>query len=166
MDEIKVRQLEIEDLPALFRLIPALWIDQGNPPTNDIWIGEATEFIKKRLGTTMTGFVAEHPEQPKELISIGLAVITDQIPTFWNTSGKVGYCQWFYTAPEFRRQKIGYRITQKIVAWFQENEVVRIQLHATKNAVKFYEQFGFEESTEWPNLVWRKPGTAWKPSKR
>ena len=70
-----VRPIEIDDLPALYRLIPRLWIEQEFIPTNEKWIETSGDFIKKHLGDLVMGGVAIDPDNPKEIVSCGFGVI-------------------------------------------------------------------------------------------
>jgi GNAT superfamily N-acetyltransferase len=156
---LETRQIKIDDLPALYRLIPRLWIEQGHAPTNEVWIDTSGDFIKKHLGKLVIGAVAIDSNNPHEIVSCGFGVIWQQLPTFWNISGQCGFCQWFYTTPEHRGQKLGDQIMRIVMDWFAERGITRVQLNATHKAMPFYNRFGFELNEGWPQMQWKKPGT-------
>jgi len=155
--KIVVRPIQIDDLPALYRLIPRLWIEQSIAPTNEVWVDTSRDFIKRHLGTLLIGAVAVNSRNPDEIVSCGFGVIWQQLPSFWNTSGKNGFLQWFYTAPEHRGQKLGDQIMRILMDWFIEQGITRVQLNATVKAIPFYERFGFELAEDWPQMQWKLP---------
>ena len=157
---VVVRPFTIADLPALYRLIPRLWIEQGHTPTNEVWIDTSRDFIKAHLGTLVFGAVAVDSSSPSEIVSCGFGVIWQQIPSFWIPTGRQGYCQWFYTAPEHRGQKLGDQIMRIVMDWFVGQGITRVQLNATHKAMPFYERFGFELAQERPQMQWVKPGVS------
>ena len=160
MSKIFVRPVEIDDLPALYRLLPRLWIELGIPPTNEVWVDTSKNFIKKHLGTLVVGAVAVDSNNPDEIVACGFGTICQQLPTFWNTSGRYGFCQWFYTAPAYRGQKLGDEIMRIVINWFIEQGITCVQLKAPRKARPFYERFGFKLDEKWPQMQWWKPGSS------
>jgi GNAT superfamily N-acetyltransferase len=97
------------------------------------------------------------PHRPNEIVSCGFGVILSRIPSFWNISGRCGFCQWFYTAPEYRGQKLGDQIMRIVMDWFVKQGITRVTLNATHKAMPFYKRFGFELAVGWPQMEWKKP---------
>ena len=65
------------------------------------------------------------------------------MPTYHNPSGKKAYIMNIYTAPEYRRQGIAYRMLDLLVEAAKEQGVLQIALEATDMGRPLYKKYGF-----------------------
>ncbi len=84
-------------------------------------------------------------DRPGQLIAAAAGVINQRLPGPRNPSGRVGYVQWVATEPEFRRQGLARQVMQGILAWFAEQQISVVELHATADGEPLYRSLGFDE---------------------
>lgn len=65
------------------------------------------------------------------------------MPTYHNPSGKKAYIMNMYTAPEYRRQGIAYKLLHLLVGEAKRRGIQSISLEATEAGRPLYEKFGF-----------------------
>lgn len=65
------------------------------------------------------------------------------MPTYHNPSGKKAYIMNMYTAPEYRRQGIAYKVLLLLVGEAKKRGIKSISLEATEAGRPLYEKFGF-----------------------
>ena len=71
---------------------------------------------------------------------------------------KYGYIAEVWVEEEFRGKGIGKKLLKEIIKWFKEKGIRWIRtdvLQKNKNAIKFYEKFGFKEFCKYMEL-WLK----------
>ena len=89
--------------------------------------------------------IAELEEKPA---GYALARIFTGESTADNGTGKVGLFDELFVEEWARGQKIGQKLTDKVLDWFKINGISRLKLQAytwNKTAQKFYEKNGFRE---------------------
>jgi GNAT superfamily N-acetyltransferase len=134
-----------DDLPEVIRLAKLLWGDMDLPVQAGDWERNAIQFLIESLrNDTVRVSVVDDPNIPGRLIATGVGVTHAMTPSYWLANGKMGYVQWFYTAPEYRRQGLAGAILDDLIAWFTANEVTRVQLHSAPDAISIYRAKGFE----------------------
>lgn len=157
--EFPIRLATKEDTDEILRLARAMWAEWNVEAPDGPWLENARTMISTRNGTDgYRVLVVDDPNDPSRLISMGIAVTYDLTPAIWLPNGKMGYLQWFYTHPDFRKQGIATDMVQQFLDWFNENNVTRVQLHASKMAQSLYATNGFEES-DFVNMWWMAPNT-------
>lgn len=75
------------------------------------------------------------------------------MPTYHNPSGRKAYIMNMYTAPEYRRQGIGYHTLNLLVEAVKEREVCQIALEATDMGRPLYEKYGFTKMQDEMELI-------------
>lgn len=78
------------------------------------------------------------------------------MPTFHNSSGWKAYIMNMYTAPDYRRCGIAYKMLDLLVAEAKERSITAISLEATEAGRPLYEKYGFvkmQDEMELPNEV-------------
>ncbi|HEX3732722.1 MAG TPA: GNAT family N-acetyltransferase [Mycobacteriales bacterium] len=88
--------------------------------------------------------VAHERGKPQSLVASGAAWIHQILPAAWLPNGKLGYLQWFYTAPAWRGRGIAHAIGEQLIAWLGQAGCTRVQLHAIDKAAPVYRRLGFE----------------------
>ena len=87
----------------------------------------------------------------KQLTCVFAAVINDKIIGFVSASidKKTGYIEDIFVKEEYRNMKIGNKLFSKILKWFDENEIKKIELHVStgnESVLEFYAKFGFKKT--------------------
>lgn len=67
------------------------------------------------------------------------------MPTYHNPTGKKAYIMNMYTAPEYRRNGIAYKMLDLLVTEAKSMGISAISLQATDMGKPLYEKFGFIE---------------------
>jgi GNAT superfamily N-acetyltransferase len=148
----------VNDVPEVIRLAKLLWDDMDLPQHAGEWEDNAGLFFERALDDGSTRLlVADDPNDLGSLVATGIALIYQQTPAYWLPNGKMGYVQWFYTASQWRRQGLAGEILDDFIDWFRRNDVLRVQLHSSADAVSFYEAKGFEP-TMYGNYWLHLPG--------
>ncbi len=93
-------------------------------------------------------------DEPGHLVAAGAGVINQRLPGPRNPTGRVGYIQWVATDPAFRRQGLARQVMQSILAWFAEQQITVVELHATADGEPLYRSLGFAAPPN-PQLVIR-----------
>ncbi|HMS25049.1 MAG TPA: GNAT family N-acetyltransferase [Acidimicrobiia bacterium] len=112
------------------------------------WIGEAS---KNGHAEAAVAF----DSATNAIVASGIGIIYDDLPQPWLPNGKMGYIRWMSTTEDFRGYGVGEQVLNHLMNWFNEQGVVRVQLHATDKAIEFYSQHGFEKDS-YTNMWWRK----------
>lgn len=112
------------------------------------WIGEAS---KKGQAEAAVAY----DSATNKIVASGIGIIYDDLPQPWLPNGKMGYIRWMSTTQDFRGYGVGEQILNHLMKWFNDKDVVRVQLHATDKAIDFYAQHGFEKDS-YTNMWWRK----------
>jgi len=142
-----VREGTADDAREVIRLAKLLWQDMQLPLQAGEWEDNAAEFFRGSLdGGSVRLLVADDPRTPNAIVATGIGLIHQQSPAYWLPNGKLGYVQWFYTVPEWRKQGLASEILDDLITWFRRNEVIRVHLHSARDAVALYEAKGFVPS--------------------
>lgn len=151
---LPVRAANEADIPQAICLVKQLWTGMGLTVEEGEWESKAADFLKRSwLAGTARLLVADDPDVGGHLVAIGMATILDSAPTIWLPNGKMGYLQWFYTVPKYRRRGIASAMIDDLIAWFRSNEVQRAQLHGDAAALSLYERKGFHPAS-YANYWW------------
>lgn len=87
-------------------------------------------------------------EQDEKAAGYALARIFKEESTADNGTGRTGLFDELFVEEWARGQKIGQKLTSRVMEWFKTNGIGRIKLQAytwNKTAQKFYEKNGFRE---------------------
>ena len=68
------------------------------------------------------------------------------MPTYHNPSGRKAYIMNMYTAPEYRRRGVAYKMLGLLVEEAKKQGVLYISLEATDMGRPLYEKFGFADA--------------------
>lgn len=140
-----------DDADEVLRLAHVMWREFDIEYDGGEWENEFRSFFRRRVGSdNYRVYVIDNPDEAG-LISCGIGLIHELTPAFWLPNGRIGYLQWFSTDPEWRNRGLGSTILDKFIAWFREERLTRVHLHAHKPAIPMYRRAGFED-TSYPNL--------------
>lgn len=119
------------------------------------WEDDACEWLGDASKRGISEAAVAYDSATESVVACGLGIIYDDLPQPWLPNGKMGYIRWMSTTEDFRGYGVGELILNHLMNWFNENDVVRVQLHASDKAIEFYKQHGFED-TNYDNMWWRK----------
>jgi len=112
------------------------------------WLGDASK-------RGITEVAVAYDSATERVVASGIGIIYEDVPQPWLPNGKMGYIRWMSTTEEFRGYGVGEQVLNHLMNWFNDNDVVRVNLHAPDKAIDFYRQHGFED-TNFDNMWWRK----------
>lgn len=153
--EIAVRHATNDDVDELIRIAELMYAAMGIT-TNDAWRVECQAELKARLGDDLVGAIVDRPGEPGRAACSAIGLITRRIAGPDNMSGRFGYIQWVATEPEWRGRGFATAVVGALLEWFDAQQVVSVELHATPSGEPVYRALGFENS-ENPGLRRRRP---------
>lgn len=80
-----------------------------------------------------------------EIAGAGGIAIRRQPPSYKYTNGILAYVMNMYTLPQYRGLGIGSGLMQKILESAREQDIQKIELHATDDGEPIYRKHGFKE---------------------
>jgi GNAT superfamily N-acetyltransferase len=136
------------------RLAAVMFNAMGLDTSAPEWQEAGRQVTRRRLGSgEMAAYVVDSDE-PGRLIAAGAGLINQRLPGPRNPSGRAGYIQWVATEAEHRRQGLGRQVMHSLLAWFAEQQVAVVELHATADGEPLYRSLGFGTPLN-PQLVIR-----------
>lgn len=156
---MEIRRATTADIPELIRLrqvmMDSVW---GGPHAGGPWRDTCAAILETALTDgTMCGLVVDRPEGG--LAACGIGMVAQRLPGAGNPSGRYGYIQSMCTDERHRRQGLARLVFEGLMAWFAEQGVTRVDLHASRMGEPLYRSFGFTDPTE-PELRWGAPSRA------
>jgi ribosomal protein S18 acetylase RimI-like enzyme len=139
-----VRRASREDALEIVRLAEVMYQSMG-VSVSESWRHAAREEIRTRLDRDLVAFVVDQAHERSALCSSGCGTIARRLPSPANPTGAVGYIQWVATDAGFRRRGFGHEVMRALIAWFDEQAVPVIELHATPAGESIYRRLGFDE---------------------
>ncbi|WP_433331699.1 GNAT family N-acetyltransferase [Spirillospora sp. CA-294931] len=152
----KVRRAEETDVPELVRLRSLLFEtlrgDFFNPPGNDIWRENLTTSLKQDLTKENARILVVDAEVGLAACAVGTYEVW--LPSPSRPNGRMGSIIGVVTDPSHRRQGHSRALMQALQTWFRENDVRRVDLHASPESEGLYRSLGFTDHPD-PSLTWR-----------
>ncbi|MFG1999296.1 GNAT family N-acetyltransferase [Spirillospora sp. NPDC048911] len=152
-----VRPATVDDIPELTRLRELLFrrlVDSDNPAPAWEWREQFATDMKERLGGRELGvFVVDGDDG--ELAACGIGVLQYRLPTPYQANALAGYVLGMVTDPSYRGQGYARLVMKELLNWFAENDVARVELHATPEAAPLYRSMGFRDHQI--ALTWHAP---------
>jgi GNAT superfamily N-acetyltransferase len=152
-----VRRAVEDDVAELIRLRALLFETLGgeffNPVSaDDAWRDAFGAVLKEQLtADTMRILVVDGDDG---LAACGIGTIEQWLPGPHLRNGRIGHVIGMVTDPAYRRRGYGRAIIQRLLDWFREREVARVDLHASPAAEPLYRAHGFVDHPD-PSLCWR-----------
>ncbi len=159
-----VRSARPTDAREVVRLAELMYRSLGLRLDEDAWERwrtSAARVIEARLGSDLTVVVAEDPDEPGHLVACGAGTVSARLPGP-AADARLGYVQWMSTEPAFRRRGLGRAVLRALLAWFESQGVVNVELHASPDGAPLYRSEGFWEGSTGLALR-RRP---WDPAPR
>lgn len=149
-----VRPAGAPDVADLVRLraafAEALGGDFFRPSSTDTsWRHNAATVLERQLAAgTMRVLVVDGDDG---LVACGYGTIMQVIPGPHLPDGRVGYVSSVFTDPAHRRRGHCRAILNGLLAWFDERDVTRVDLHASADSDATYRSLGFVDHPD-PSL--------------
>ncbi|MDQ1713891.1 MAG: hypothetical protein QOE45_3341 [Frankiaceae bacterium] len=144
-----VRRATPDDAPELVRLRRVMFDAMGVDHSDPAWAVACERVLRDRLPSgDMAAFVVDG--QSGGLAACGVGMVEQRLPGPKNPTGRHGYVQSMATDPAARRQGYAREVFGALMAWFEENGVTSVDLHATTFGEGLYRDFGFSEPRNLP----------------
>jgi GNAT superfamily N-acetyltransferase len=118
----------------------------GREPTPGPWQEAAAQTLRSRLAEpdgSMTAFVVDSPHRPGMLAACVVGVIENRLAGPDNPTGKLGYVFSVATDPDHRRQGYSRACMQRLLAWYQQRGIIKVDLRASAQGEPLYRSLGF-----------------------
>jgi GNAT superfamily N-acetyltransferase len=146
---IDVRAATAADAEELVRLRAVLFDFAGSGP----WQAQALEDFRTGIATgRLTAFVVDAGE-PGRLAACVVGVVEHRVASPTNPSGRIGYVFSVATDPAYRRRGYSRACMQRLLGWYQQNTVTRVDLMASREGEPLYTSLGFVRRTD-PAMRW------------
>jgi len=134
---IEIRQMELKDLPAVFRLGQRLFTAEKLPTLYRSW--DEHEILELFSSDEETCLVAE---TDRKIVGFTLGCMMEKRRSAW----RYGWLEWLGVSPRFKRRGIAARLLNQLTQRFIEREA-RIMLVDTdednSDALAFFRKRGF-----------------------
>lgn len=127
-----------------------LWLDNGVTPDlmRDDWLDVTLKFIyKARQELKFQTFIAKVEDQI--IGSVSCQLFAGLYPSPFNPGYRqYGYIWNVYVEYDYRRQRIGSKLTQAAINYLRDLNCTKVVLHASPYGKPVYEQLGFIAGNE------------------
>lgn len=153
--EVDIRQMEIDDVSAVYHLGESLFTSDEFPILYRTWDPyEVTDYF-----TTESEYCLVAETEDKRIVGFTLANMIEKEGTAWK---KYGYLSWIGVAEDFQRTNLGQRLYNRLEDNFQKDGV-RMVIADTDaeniGAIGFFNAMGFSSRAEhiWLAKTLQKP---------
>jgi ribosomal protein S18 acetylase RimI-like enzyme len=146
--EIEIRNMEIDDLSAVYHLGERLFTSEGYPILYRTW--DPYEVTDAFTSDPNYCFVAEL-EDEGDIVGFALATTIEKEGTAWK---KYGYVSWIGVDELFQRSNLGQRLYRRLEERFRKDGVRMIIADTDEDnegAIAFFKAMDFSHSS---NHVW------------
>jgi GNAT superfamily N-acetyltransferase len=141
---IDVRAATAADAEEVVRLRVGA-IDATNPGP---WRAQAVEDFRTGIGSGTFGAFVVAADEPGRLAAFVLGAVDQRVASPANPSGRTGYVFGVATEPAYRRRGYSRACMERLLAWYQEQNVTRVDLIATPEGEPLYASLGFVRRTD------------------
>jgi GNAT superfamily N-acetyltransferase len=145
-----VRPAVPDDIPELIRHRELLFTALGRDTGRAEWREAVARVYADLLGRDTTSVLVIESPDGDRIAASGVGQIDQRLPGPETPNGLWGHVSNMVTDPAHRRRGHARAILLELLAWFQDREVHRIDLHGSRDGTPLYRQFGF---TEHPGAV-------------
>jgi GNAT superfamily N-acetyltransferase len=138
--------LDVAELVRLRRVMfDAMGIDHADPE----WAQATERVLRAGLADgSMAAYVVDGDDG--RLAAGGVGMVAQRLPGPRNPNGLHGYVQSMATDPSARRQGHARAVFEALLAWFADEGVTSVALHATGEGAPLYRSYGFSEPANLP----------------
>ena len=141
------------DIPELVRLREVM-IESVRGESDGTWQEGCARVLQDALADgSMAAVVVDRPSGDG-LAACGVAMVGQRLPSPGCVDGRYGYIQSMCTDERHRRQGLARLVFERLMQWYADAGVTRVDLHASRMGEPLYRQLGFTDPVE-PELRWR-----------
>lgn len=130
----------------LVRLRAVMFEAMDLEPHTERWADAARQILADgREQGWLRAAVVDDPAAPGRLAACGVATVERRLPSPRNPTGRHGYIASMVTDPAFRHRGLARQVMEHLLAWFDEQGVVSVTLHASPYGEPLYRSLGFSE---------------------
>jgi ribosomal protein S18 acetylase RimI-like enzyme len=141
---IDVREATAADAEELVRLRGVLF-DETDPGP---WRTQALTDFRAGVGSGNLAAFVVAADEPGRLAASAVGVVEQRVASPTNPSGRAGYIFGVATDPAYRRRGYSRACMQRLLAWYQEQNVTRVDLMASPEGEPLYASLGFVRRTD------------------
>ncbi|MCW2679429.1 MAG: hydrolase [Frankiales bacterium] len=139
-----LRRATVADAAELTRLRAHMVAAMGGDPSIAGW-AEACQVAFARRLAEPDRFAAWLVEVDGTPVSGGVGWLEEHLPSPGCFDGRRGHVASMSTDPAHRRQGYGRQVLVALMGWFASLDVPRVDLRATQDGRRLYEELGFRE---------------------
>lgn len=144
-DTVTLRRATVDDVPTVVHFGSLMFQFMGEDDVS--WVPHAEHVLREGIEQgRMVAVVAEENSNGGTIVSTAVGVRWYRLPSPSNQLGRGGYVQYVWTEPAFRGRGLARRVLDELIAWFREQGIVSVDLHATSVAESVYRSLGFAET--------------------
>lgn len=141
------RPSRVSDIPLIAELKLKMFKEVG---MLHLLINHFLEEVISTYNTLYTSESAQHfvIEEEGEIIACAGAFIKEDIPYCFYKERKYGFIGDVYVEPQFRQRGYARTLTNAVLEWLADKNIVTVRLLASHNARYLYESMGFKGTDE------------------
>ena len=152
MDFMHARLATVADVPELVRLREVM-IESVRGSSDQTWQASCANVLATAIADgSMAAVVVDRPDGVG-LAACGVGMLAQRLPSPGSVDGRFGYIQSMCTDERNRRQGLARLVFDRLLRWFADSGVGRVDLHTSAAGESLYRSFGFEDPVE-PELRW------------
>lgn len=140
-----VRRAQSEDLGPVLSLIAAMFVDLGTTEIPASWHVDAEDALRTR--DEVAAFVTV---EGGRVVAVAVGLVEQRLPSPRRPDGRVGYVEWLATALSERRRGAARLAMDALMAWYGQQGLKVVDVHASAAASPLYRELGFSESQSTP----------------
>ena len=150
---MQTRLATLADVPELVRLRQVM-IESVQGSSDDTWqVSCAAVFEQAMADGSMVAVVVDQPDG-SGLSACGVGMLAQRLPSPGCVDGRYGHIQSMCTDESHRRQGLARLVFERLMQWYTDAGISRVDLHSSAMGEPLYRAFGFEDPVE-PELRWR-----------
>jgi GNAT superfamily N-acetyltransferase len=150
---MRARLATLDDVPELLRL-RAVMIESVRGESDGTWQAACAAVLERAIEDgSMAAVVVDRPAGDG-LAACGVGMVGQRLPSPGCVDGRYGYIQSMCTDERHRRQGLARTVFVRLMRWYADAGITRVDLHASRMGEPLYRQLGFTDPVE-PELRWR-----------
>lgn len=149
LENIEILRAQPKDLVEVLNLVEEInnesysQFDDGSWTTNG-WRENFIEYLEKKINENTAVVSMVKDLNLKEIVSCGICIILNDVPSPWTIDGKYGFVRSMSTKTSHRSMGLGKLVIEDILKWAKEIGLNSVRLNTSEGAENFYERAGFE----------------------
>ncbi len=150
---MRARLATLADIPELVRLRQVM-IESVHGRSDDSWQAACAQVFELTVADgTMAAVVVDRPDGDG-LVACGVGMVAQRLPGPGCVDGRHGYIQSMCTDERHRRQGLARLVLERLMQWYDDAGITRVDLHASGMGEPLYRDCGFTDPVgrglRWP----------------